>query len=784
MTNDKEIEQLHNKGFVILRAARTTNAPIGWKHKSGKWGYVDEMADASLSVYHSTFNATMIARSHCGFYLGHGNLCCIDLDVKKLDDNRADVMVQAIIKTFRTSVVVERTKSNGYHIYFLYKKRLDNVPNFTGLGAKNWIELYYQKRFIACYLSNSKKYHLEHGDLFKLKPLNDKQHEILLQILKPFKGKTETSTKRRTKTIEVDATTWERAESYVKQIEAKGLDITGDNPLWFRIGKAFASAFGQKGFDLFNRVSAFSPLYNADTIETDYTSFVNGDTRKRNKKITIATFFKMCDDNGLHDLETTKALQLHPPKQVKEFDLLLTKKERMAEHVHTLVSTFIQHVEICCIDQQSFYVYENTHWQRRNAKQIVDLINDFVDRSNVEDRFRKLLRTLPYLEMAIRELRLTTQRDALEPHTGNLNEGIYINMENGVLHVNMKTGKRKLLDHEAKYNFTTVLPYCYEPTATSPRFDKWLNVQIPDKALHTAYYAFVASCLTRHRADIIMLLAGETSTGKSSLIDITRRIIGLENSVAVSAGILFSGTSEAQTQAMQMENKLLAYDFDSQPFKHLEMLLKVAAQEPLPGWQMHVARRPVVNYGRLLIAMNPYSYSVFNPAVARRLITINMDVKVEKDNAVMPAIYDEVAGVFNHILNVGVKHLLENGGQILVTENMRRTTMLFHMKEKDAVRWFEAFYFKPAQPDNKSTKLPYEDKLKKANPGAMLVLTNITELYQKYKSWLEDIEGYSAGKLQLRKHFAADLKNYGIDEALIRLDGKVVRGVYVAERKD
>ena len=193
----------------------------------------------------------------------------------------------------------------------------------------------------------------------------------------------------------------------------------------------------------------------------------------------------------------------------------------------------------------------------------------------------------------LRELRLITQRNSIEPHTGNLNEGVYVNVLNGILHINIKTGKVIPLDHNSAYNFTTVLPFEYLETATCPRFDEWMKTQIPDEALHEVYYAFVASCLTKHKADIIMLLAGETSTGKSSLIDITRRVIGLENSVAVSAGMLFGGTPEAQTQAMQMENKLLAYDFDAQPFKHLELLLKVAEQEPLPGWQMHVTRRPL-----------------------------------------------------------------------------------------------------------------------------------------------------------------------------------------------
>jgi len=281
-----------------------------------------------------------------------------------------------------------------------------------------------------------------------------------------------------------------------------------------------------------------------------------------------------------------------------------------------------------------------------------------------------------------------------------------------------------------------------------------------------------------------MLLAGETSTGKSSLIDITRRIIGIENSVAISAGILFSGQAEAQTQAMLMENKLLAYDFDAQPFKHLEMLLKVAAQEPIPGWQMHVTRRPVANYGRVIIAMNPYNYSVFNQAVARRFITIDMNIRVEKDNNIMPAIYEnELPGIFNHILNTGIKHLIENGGQIKQTEEMKQATINFHTREKDAVRWFNLNYCKLKQSEDKSNKRTLEEKLVLANPGTQIKFVTVTELYKEFLVWLEDVEGYTQNKLPIRKYFAADLKLIGVEDQVIFSKKEVKKGLFIGLEK-
>src|SRR6478609_3889089 len=343
MNSIKEIQLLHNKGFVILRAQRTTNAPIGWKHKDGKWGYVEEMSDPTLKRYKETFDAGITSKSHVGFYLGHNDLCCIDLDVKKTNVD-VNGIVASILPKFNNKVAVETTKSNGFHIYFRFKTDLPNNPDFTVSRADNWIEVYYRSRFIACYLSNSKKYNLIHGSVESLPELTISEHKTLLKFFDKWKGVRPKP--KPYKAVKIDSDVLNRVKSYVEQIEAKQIDITGDNPRWFRLGKAFASAFGLDGFDLFNRISRFSPLYNEDTIATDYQSFVDGDKRERGTKITIATFFHLCEEHGLMSLEAVQALKLHPQIIEKEFSIELSKKEKIGSHVYKVIRAFSAAVPI------------------------------------------------------------------------------------------------------------------------------------------------------------------------------------------------------------------------------------------------------------------------------------------------------------------------------------------------------------------------------------------------------------------------------------------------------
>jgi len=158
-----------------------------------------------------------------------------------------------------------------------------------------------------------------------------------------------------------------------------------------------------------------------------------------------------------------------------------------------------------------------------------------------------------------------------------------------------------------------------------------------------------------------------------------------------------------------------------------------------------------------------------------------MDVQVEKDNTVIPAIYEnELAGIFNHVMNTGMKHLIENGGRIKVTTEMKKATLDFHLNNRDAVRWFNEKYIALKASTDLSNKTTAEEKLRRANSGVdRILLTNLSEMYREYKAWLEDVEGYSSGRIQLRKHFVADLELYGIKESVYKVSGQILRGVYV-----
>jgi hypothetical protein len=154
-----------------------------------------------------------------------------------------------------------------------------------------------------------------------------------------------------------------------------------------------------------------------------------------------------------------------------------------------------------------------------------------------------------------------------------------------------------------------------------------------------------------------------------------------------------------------------------------------------------------------------------------------MDVKVVKDNNVIPNIYEnELSGIFNRILDVGIKHLIENGGQIMVTETIKKATVDFHMSSRDSIRWFHTRYLILKASKDKSNRLPLARKLSIANSGVEIVFTNVSGMYAQFRAWMEDTEGYPVVKIPIRKHFAADLKLINIEDQVVKNEGF---GVYL-----
>ena len=105
----------------------------------------------------------------------------------------------------------------------------------------------------------------------------------------------------------------------------------------------------------------------------------------------------------------------------------------------------------------------------------------------------------------------------------------FLNLRNGVLDIH----KRVLLPHDPKYGFMYILDYDYDPEAKSPNFDKALhNIMCRDEDLKSIFLEFLGLCVSgdsNKRFEKALIMQGSGSNGKSTLIDMIRGLLGIEN---------------------------------------------------------------------------------------------------------------------------------------------------------------------------------------------------------------------------------------------------------------
>ena len=144
----------------------------------------------------------------------------------------------------------------------------------------------------------------------------------------------------------------------------------------------------------------------------------------------------------------------------------------------------------------------------------------------------------------------------------------FLNLNNGVLDIHTM----ELLPHDAKYRFMYRLDYDFDPTAKCPNFDKALHaIMCRDEDLKAIFLEFLGLCVSgdsNKRFEKALIMTGLGSNGKSTLIDMIRSLVGVENTASHSINSL----KNPQT-AVALRGKLVnlvpemeADDFDNSAY--------------------------------------------------------------------------------------------------------------------------------------------------------------------------------------------------------------------------
>lgn len=375
--------------------------------------------------------------------------------------------------------------------------------------------------------------------------------------------------------------------------------------------------------------------------------------------------------------------------ELKQHKALLTKlsKSKLTKN-HYLIICIEQLLKIAkgnnwglCKKNGYIYLYNGSYWEGIDKERFQFFLGDVAMKMDVE-KFKGKVYTFK------EDLFKQFLSDAYLPVPEIKKDNILINLQNGTFEISSK--KQVLRNFDSSDFLTHQLPFEYNPKATAPLFQKYLDEVLPDKEKQQALaefcgYVFINSSVLK--LEKMLILYGTGANGKSVFFEIINALLGSEN---ISNYSLQSLTDEKGYSRAKIGNKLVNYASEINGKLETDIFKQMASGEPIE------ARLP---YGDPFI-LNDYAKLIFNcnelpkdvehtNAYFRRFMIIEFDQTIpeEKQDRQLPnkIVENELAGVFNWILS-GLDSVLENKGfcKCDAVDNAR----INYQKQSDSVLLF------------------------------------------------------------------------------------------------
>lgn len=380
------------------------------------------------------------------------------------------------------------------------------------------------------------------------------------------------------------------------------------------------------------------------------------------------------------------------------------KQDKMLCHAHDIAKGKAGEF-FYCLEENKFYVYEKGQWIHIFEIELLSRIS------------RKILEITRYT-LPIRKQILDNFKLLKYISLDKLNWTELINLNNGMMNPN----DGMLMEHDPMFYSTNRLPYAYKEDAKCELWIKTITeIFEGDIDKLNILQEFFGYCLTRdtkqHKA---LLLLGESRSGKSTIIQTLRNVIGTSNCSSVPLKYL----SNAQYSAMLI-NKLVNIDTDvSAKAEQFEAEFKtITSGEPVSVNQKYIAAFDFVPYCKIVMAANIFpKITDHSSAFYNRLIIIPCDRVFdpsEQNRNLSSELLNELSG----ILNWAIKGLerLNNRGRFENLDFM-----------KDAVQQLEN--------ENNPVYLFFEEHVENSIDDSFYILKS--DLYSKYVDWSRRTNNY------------------------------------------
>jgi putative DNA primase/helicase len=357
-----------------------------------------------------------------------------------------------------------------------------------------------------------------------------------------------------------------------------------------------------------------------------------------------------------------------------------------------LMRFFNQQHNFRSIDGTRILVYEKTHWTEKLNVYMEAFAEQWFNPTPSIAQRREFLGKLRVNNIVSSEwLALTTKQK--------------INFSNGIYDIESRT----LAPHSKDVGFFYVLPHAYNPTATCPRFDSFMEeITNNRKELEYVLLEYMAFALsgTVYNPAKVLLLVGDGANGKSTFLNILKNLVG-KNAYSV------EGMDELRDETHRYSIIDSLFNIAEETPK--KALLEASWFKTIVGGGEITARlkfcNPVkfVNRCKLMFACNELPAN--NDATFglwRRMLIVPFDARFtgkNDDNRLDDKLKLESEGIFNRILEA-YKRFEENGFQFIESAIVDAVVEEYRVESNTILSWIaDQVQFIPIKDKNEAVEM-------------------------------------------------------------------------------
>lgn len=299
----------------------------------------------------------------------------------------------------------------------------------------------------------------------------------------------------------------------------------------------------------------------------------------------------------------------------------------------------------------------------------------------------------------------------------------------------IKDGTVSTKPHEADDFMFYQLPYEYDPAATCPGFQKFLDEVIPND-IQLVVQEFIGCCLDNSlKLEKALICVGTGSNGKSVFFEVVTYVLGEENVTNFNINSLCEDKSSTR---IMIENKLLNYssDFNGKIWSN-GIFKQLVSREPVEAKRLYSDPEIIRNYARLAFNTNAMPASSDTSAgFRRRLLPVCFDVKISPDKAdpmLAKKLKSEAPGILNWAIE-GLKRYVANGYKLSKSKTLEA-------KEKEYLEETESVFMFL----DRNNYIPSDTMKRK-----------LSDLHDEYKRFCNDHDL----KAEVKSEFKSRLKDF------------------------